>query len=234
MNYKLVASVVFIAAGLVVATHLLDTATTRATSAVDSSATVFRLRQSLHGLWKLFERNGSSPNMLARVGIQAQGNVETRPLLSWRVHILPFIGEETLYRQFKLNEAWDSENNIKLLPQVPKAYGHRTDAKGMTQIVIPLGDQTMNGRPNDVRDGLKYTVMVMEVAADRAVPWTKPVDFEFDAKDCWQALQWHQNDKAYLGMADGNVRTVGKSINQENLPGLFTRAGGEVVTGLLD
>ncbi|HCO22471.1 MAG TPA: hypothetical protein DIT97_05185, partial [Gimesia maris] len=31
-----------------------------------------------------------------------------RPHLSWRVHILPFMGEEDLFQQFKLNEPWDS------------------------------------------------------------------------------------------------------------------------------
>ena len=31
-----------------------------------------------------------------------------KPLLSWRVHILPFVEGQALYRQFKLDEPWDS------------------------------------------------------------------------------------------------------------------------------
>src|SRR5262245_39481877 len=34
-----------------------------------------------------------------------------QPLLSWRVAILPYIEQANLYRQFKLDEPWDSEHN---------------------------------------------------------------------------------------------------------------------------
>ena len=42
-----------------------------------------------------------------------------KPLLSWRVHLLPVLGEESLYRQFHLDEPWDSEHNRKLIPSMP-------------------------------------------------------------------------------------------------------------------
>src|SRR5262249_35154173 len=45
-----------------------------------------------------------------------------KPLLSWRVAILPFIGQDELYKQFHLDEPWDSEHNRKLLPRMPKVY----------------------------------------------------------------------------------------------------------------
>src|SRR5947209_6417242 len=34
-----------------------------------------------------------------------------KPLLSWRVAILPFIDEKALYDQFHQDEAWDSPHN---------------------------------------------------------------------------------------------------------------------------
>src|SRR5687768_14786905 len=34
-----------------------------------------------------------------------------KPLLSWRVRILPYLGEEAILTQFKFTEPWDSENN---------------------------------------------------------------------------------------------------------------------------
>jgi hypothetical protein len=34
------------------------------------------------------------------------------PLLSWRVLILPFIEQQALYRQFKLDEPWDGPHNL--------------------------------------------------------------------------------------------------------------------------
>jgi hypothetical protein len=44
------------------------------------------------------------------------------PLLSWRVALLPYLGEGQLYRQFKFDEPWDSEHNKKLLAQMPAVY----------------------------------------------------------------------------------------------------------------
>ena len=53
----------------------------------------------------------------ARASFDAQG----KPLLSWRVHILPFLQEEALYQKFRLDEPWDSDHNRKLIDQMPAA-----------------------------------------------------------------------------------------------------------------
>src|SRR5829696_8812925 len=45
-----------------------------------------------------------------------------KPGLIWRVAILPYIQEDELYKQFKLNEPWDSEHNAKLIDRMPKWY----------------------------------------------------------------------------------------------------------------
>ena len=48
-----------------------------------------------------------------------------RPLLGWRVLILPYFGEEQyaqLYKEFKLDEPWDSPHNKALLPRMPSCY----------------------------------------------------------------------------------------------------------------
>ncbi|HMC89933.1 MAG TPA: DUF1559 domain-containing protein, partial [Gemmataceae bacterium] len=42
-----------------------------------------------------------------------------KPLLSWRVHLLPFLDEGQLYREFHLNEPWDSAHNKKLVSRLP-------------------------------------------------------------------------------------------------------------------
>ncbi|MBI3412168.1 MAG: DUF1559 domain-containing protein [Planctomycetes bacterium] len=49
-------------------------------------------------------------------------NVGTMPLLSWRVAILPLLEEDALYKEFRLEEPWDSPHNIKLLPRIPKVF----------------------------------------------------------------------------------------------------------------
>src|SRR6185437_3736578 len=52
-----------------------------------------------------------------------------KPLLSWRVMILPYLEQQDLYKQFHLNEAWDSEHNKKLLAKMPKTYASARDEK---------------------------------------------------------------------------------------------------------
>jgi hypothetical protein len=47
---------------------------------------------------------------------------EGKPLYSWRVLLLPFLGQTKLYEQFKLDEPWDSPTNLPLLVQIPREY----------------------------------------------------------------------------------------------------------------
>ncbi len=47
---------------------------------------------------------------------------DNKPLLSWRVQILPLIEQGELYHQFKLDEPWDSDSNKKLIAKMPKLY----------------------------------------------------------------------------------------------------------------
>ena len=43
-------------------------------------------------------------------------------LLSWRVAILPQLGEKALFDQFKLDEPWDSPHNSKLVERMPAVF----------------------------------------------------------------------------------------------------------------
>ena len=68
-----------------------------------------------------------------------------KPLLSWRVLILPYIEEEKLYKEFKLDEPWDSEHNKKLIARMPKLYAPiRVKGKeGETFSAGKLGERTI-------------------------------------------------------------------------------------------
>lgn len=55
-----------------------------------------------------------------------------RPLLSWRVAILPYVEQGELYRQFRLTEPWDSEHNLKLLARMPPVYRVGFEPEGST------------------------------------------------------------------------------------------------------
>jgi hypothetical protein len=45
-----------------------------------------------------------------------------KALLSWRVELLPYLGEQDLYNRFKRDEPWDSAHNRKLLSKMPAVY----------------------------------------------------------------------------------------------------------------
>ena len=44
------------------------------------------------------------------------------PTLSWRVALLPYLGEEALYRQFRQDEPWDSPHNKALAARMPAVF----------------------------------------------------------------------------------------------------------------
>lgn len=43
-------------------------------------------------------------------------------LLSWRVLLLPYIEECSLFKVFEMNELWDSPHNIKFLDKMPSKF----------------------------------------------------------------------------------------------------------------
>ena len=52
---------------------------------------------------------------------------DRKPLLSWRVALLPYLGKEKLYNEFRLDEPWDSKHNKRAAMRVPACY--RTQLK---------------------------------------------------------------------------------------------------------
>jgi RNA polymerase sigma factor (sigma-70 family) len=55
-----------------------------------------------------------------------------KPLLSWRVQLLPFLDHQDLYKQFQRDEPWDSPHNLKLLTRMPDVFRVAIDPKDAT------------------------------------------------------------------------------------------------------
>jgi len=109
-------------------------------------------------------------------------SVAGRKLLSWRVALLPYLGEEELYKEFALDQPWNSVRNRKILERMPRVYEGLGCAPYHTPYVAIVGDaygfRELHGRTHDeFTDGLENTVVVMEVHESLAVPWTEPRDF---------------------------------------------------------
>ncbi|MEZ6125842.1 MAG: DUF1559 domain-containing protein [Planctomycetaceae bacterium] len=131
------------------------------------------------------------------------------PLLSWRVHLLPFLGYSNLFIEFHLDEPWDSPHNLTLLDRMPDIFRSPGDASTSSQTRFkvfagpdaPFGENLNTGTYKaidfgDLRDGSSNTALFVETGADMAVPWTAPMDYDFDLADPLSGL----------GMTDGRIR----------------------------
>ena len=147
-----------------------------------------------------------------------------KPLLSWRVAILPYIEQVDLYKQFKLNEPWDSPNNKKLIEKMPKIYASPKPGKpGYTHVQMVIGPNAMSPVgtkfPASFPDGTSNTIAVIEAA--EPVIWTKPDDVMLPGKELPKDLK-----KKFGGlfpggfnvaMWDGSVRFIPDSVSDQTL-----------------
>jgi hypothetical protein len=171
-----------------------------------------------------------------------------RLLLSWRVVILPYLGEQELHDRFRLDEPWDSPHNRALLdrrpevyrlPQGPPAGGHDRYYQAF------VGPGTAFERPglslaHDFPDGPDNTLLVAE--ARDPVPWSKPADLTYDPAaplpplgpdlpgDRWRRWVTRREEvavTAYAIDAAGGVRHLEARWTEAELRACITRNAGD-------
>jgi hypothetical protein len=193
-------------------------------------------------------RRMSSANNLKQIGLAIHNyhsayrklpqnitSEDGKPLLSWRVAILPFVDQLDLYREFKLDEPWDSPHNIKLMDKMPALLTHPgiPTAAGTTVYQRPTGKAFMFAnselRFRDVTDGLSNTIMVVESVGQDAVQWTKPTDIQLDIEQPVDALEDGTRQGFHVLLADGAVVYLVNTIDPATFKAMLTRAGQEVV-----
>jgi RNA polymerase sigma factor (sigma-70 family) len=157
-----------------------------------------------------------------------------KALLSWRVAILPFVEQNELYRQIKLDEPWDSPHNQKLLKEMPSLYapvGAARGGPGMTYYQAFVGPHAGFEPGKTLRfpsftDGTSNTILVVE--AGTPVPWTKPEDLSFVADQMLPKLGGLFGGHFHALWADGSVSLLSKDVAKQDLQAAITRDGGEV------
>ena len=168
------------------------------------------------------------------------GNItdkDGKPLLSWRVAILPYIEEMELYNEFKLDEPWDGPHNKPLMDRIPmilhcpsRPYPDPTE----THYLGFEGERTFFEKGGKIglasfTDGTSNTLAVVE--AQEGTPWTKPADLPFDENappSLYGAGSKHPGGFNAL-FTDGSVLFLKTTIHPTALKALITRNGGEVV-----
>ncbi len=163
-------------------------------------------------------------------------DADGKPLLSWRVAILPFVEQQALYQQFHLDEPWDSPHNLPLSKILPSVY---VDPSAPLQpgytILHAVAGEDIGLKPSgklgfrDFTDGTSNSLLIVEASRDAAVPWSKPEDVSIDLNNPLVNMGNTHPGGFHAGMADGSVRFIASSIDPEIFRALLTRANGEVV-----
>jgi prepilin-type processing-associated H-X9-DG protein len=83
-----------------------------------------------------------------------------------------------------------------------------------------------------ITDGTSNSMMLVEANAERAVPWTKPVDHELSEKDPKAGLGGLRPGGFHMAMADGSVRFLAISVDPKTLRALITKSGNERIGDL--
>lgn len=159
---------------------------------------------------------------------------------SWRVLILPQLGHQHLYEQYRFDEPWDSPNNSRLISQVPREFTCPADTArttGETNYVAVVGCRTawpehLSARFSAVRDGTSNSVWVIETCSAR-VPWTSPNDVSLtdfanstSGRGPHAFGSRHHPSGALAVFMDGATRFLAADVRKELLGGLGTIATG--------
>lgn len=166
-----------------------------------------------------------------------------KPMHSWRVLILPYIEEQTLYSSYDFNEPWNGPNNIKLSAQIPKMYHAYGDSRGTTHTsyVVIVGPQTAfpgagTTKLADFRDGAENTILLAEIKKSDIV-WLEPRDLELATMSLEinhprePSISSSRPRGPYVTFAD-SIRGYhpNRSLDPQDLRAMCTIAGGEKTT----
>ena len=164
-----------------------------------------------------------------------------RPMHSWRVLILPQMGEPLIYESYNFDEPWDSPNNRKWAEFIPTFYRCPSDddPTSATNYVVVVGpDTAWPGRESttdeDFSDGAENTLLLVEVA-DSGICWTEPRDLHVTQMPlrinprAGQGISSRHAGGVNVLYADGAVNFLPDGLSSKTLRAMLTRDGAEKV-----
>jgi hypothetical protein len=218
---------------LAIAIAMMGTAAaTTITLDANGSQDVNNLKQIALALHNYVDANGRFPP-------EYTGPAGT-PLLSWRVALLPYLEQGSLYNQFDLSKSWDDPANIGLLSQMPAVFRSPLDPAGVTDTSYVAGvdpNSIFPGAPGvtpgSITDGVGNTILIGE-SHGSAIPWTKPEDITIGACPVLGGSGFSSivSGAVPFAFADGSVKFLPDSIDCTALRGLFLRNDGIVDTSM--
>jgi prepilin-type processing-associated H-X9-DG protein len=159
-----------------------------------------------------------------------------KPLLSWRVAILPYLEAKSLYDRFHRDEPWDSPHNLPLAKEMPAIFtcpSQKSFPEGKTcyQTVMGsdmgLSDDQKSIKFENVTDGTSKTLMVSE--SQNFVNWTQPADIPFDPSSPLRGFGRNHPGGFNAVFFDCSVHFLKFSTNETVFKSILTRSGGKVL-----
>ena len=161
-------------------------------------------------------------------------------LHSWRVLILPFMEQQTLYDQIRLDEPWDSEYNKQFHNRCPAVYQcpsqQDKSESGLCYYSVIMGKETAffdehSKNFASISDGTSNTVCVVE--RKEPINWMDPLnEITFE-----EALEGINTPDGKVGsrhtqginalLFDGSVQYISNTIVADTWKALLTISGGE-------
>ncbi|MEQ1828357.1 MAG: DUF1559 domain-containing protein [Pirellula sp.] len=161
-----------------------------------------------------------------------------KPLYSWRVLILPFMGYEDLYNQFELTQAWDSPSNMNLVRRMPNEFASPNSVDAFsnfeTNYALITGAGTLFPPAGPLSNSRidKQTILVVETKNNTT--WSKPGDIDIGRR--LKVGNTPMTDLGGLHQGSFTAVTVDKeslripsNVSQVVLDALVTPNGGENV-----
>lgn len=157
-----------------------------------------------------------------------------KPDVSWRTQLLPYLEESGLAEQYDYDSPWDSAKNKRLSTQnVPIFQSPNLEkGTGKTNYLVLRGEQTAfppGRRTKFFKDGASRTILFVEADEERAVPWSKPQDIDYDASRPLAGLGNLRPRTILVSMGDFSVRSIPSDIDPKVFHALVTPAGRENV-----
>ena len=154
-----------------------------------------------------------------------------KPLLSWRVALLPYLGFPGLYRQFRLDEPWNSVYNNSLLFFIPDPYLDVEDYSKDSPYVAVHGSKLAFNEDtvldiDSIKDGAEVTLMIADTGNLFHVPWSKPEDLYIAESKDLKSLYMTRWVGSIVGItAAGEVVRFPDGGKNANKWSAFTAAG---------
>jgi hypothetical protein len=175
-----------------------------------------------------------------------------KPINSWRVLLFRQLDRPDLFAAYDYGEPWDGPHNSKLtVDYFPYNFWCPSVSErptGLTNYLVVTGPGTLfpgdkQVNLKDVKDGLKNTILLVEVA-DSDINWMEPRDLTFD--EALQGINATIDGKRGKGMsissfhfagvnvvlADGHTRLLTEDTSPALLKALLTINGGEDLKAL--